>query len=193
VLLRLLHTEPYIAGTQHYELTKEGQPCVLLQAAMNYNSSRVFVWRLLNNVSIGENGQRSCTFQSGYVAAPTHMFGQVLSDQKHFRSAAAPGSIFGEVTPPAGLDPGTSSAAAVTSPPGDEVYSLSFGYVSDVFELPADAQDKFMQIQNVTLTQLPQLPPDESAGSRVGRLLRQLPGSATPPGVWTILLWPWRR
>lgn len=46
------------------------------------------------------------------------------------------------------------------------------------------------QIQNVTLTQLPQLLPDES---RLGRLLRQLPGSSTPPGVWTILLWPWRR
>jgi hypothetical protein len=46
------------------------------------------------------------------------------------------------------------------------------------------------QIQNVTLKQLPQLLQDET---RLGRLLRQLPGSSTPPGVWTILLWPWHR
>jgi hypothetical protein len=67
-------------------------------------------------------------------------------------------------------------------------------YVSTVFELPADAQDKHMQLQNVTLTGLPQLPETEgSMWRQPGRLLRQLGSTVTPPGIWACLLWPWRR
>jgi hypothetical protein len=51
-----------------------------------------------------------------------------------------------------------------------------------------------MQLQNVTLMGLPQL--HETEGSmwrQPGRLLRQLGSTVTPPGIWTCLLWPWRR
>lgn len=115
---------------------------------MNYNSSRMFVWRLLRNVSIGDDGKRTCAFQSGYIGAPTHLFGQVLTD--YSSQQAVPANE--DTTNVYGLDPATSAAdpVAVPSvsgrPPGDGVYSLSFGYVPTLFELPADAQDKFMQV-----------------------------------------------
>ena len=189
-------------------LTCRCSPCLLcslgiVQAAVDYNSSRVFVWRLLRNVSIGEHGERTCTFPSGYIASPTHLFGQVLADHKQ-QTPVADG---GDPMVTLGFEAGTSSSAttpAATSPaapspapPGPELHSLSFGYVPSFFDLPADAQDKYVQIQNVTLAQLPQQPAtaDDSAGGRAGRLLRQASasGAAAPPGVWAVLLWPFRR
>lgn len=51
-----------------------------------------------------------------------------------------------------------------------------------------------MQLQNVTLMGLPQLPEAEgSMWRQPGRLLRQLGSTVTPPRIWTCLLWPWRR
>jgi hypothetical protein len=81
------------------------------------------------------------------------------------------------------MQPGVTAPAAVTAtagPPGDSVHSLSFGYVPSWFQLPADAQDKFMQVQNVTLAQLPQLPGSAGGAGSQGRALRDLPGVSTP-------------
>jgi hypothetical protein len=84
----------------------------------------------------------------------------------------------------------------VTTPPYDQQFALSFGYLPRVFQLPVDAQDKFLQIQNVTLMQLPQMAPS-GAQSGVLRGLRRLlntDANPSPPvGIWTVLLWPVRR
>lgn len=163
-----------------------------MQAALNYNSTRIFVWQLLSNVSLGENGQRTCKFPSGYIAAVTHLFGQVLSTDAAQQLVPDGDELqSGTALQIASKASGPDTAAA--HPPGDTVHSLSFGYVPNWFQMPPDAQDKFMHIQNVTLAQLPQLLDSDSGDSRQGRSLRQMAASASPPGVWTVLLWAWRR
>lgn len=161
--------------------------CCPLQAALNYNSTRVFVWQLQRNVSLAENGQRTCTFASGYVAASTYLFGQGLETDRQPVAGGQDGAV---------MQPGADAAGAGAvraGPPGDTVNSLSFGYVPNWFQLPTDAQDKFMQVQNVTLAQLPQLPGSGGGAGSQGRSLKDLPGVSSPPGVWTVLLWPWQR
>ncbi len=76
------------------------------------------------------------------------------------------------------------------------LFFLLSRYVATVFELPEDAQDKHMQVQNLTLTGLPQLPIADGSNAAVrqpGRMLRQTGTTGTPPGIWACLLWPWRR
>jgi hypothetical protein len=119
---------------------------LLLQAAVNYNSTRVFVWRLLRNVSIGEGGKRTCDFPSGYIAAQTHLFGQVLPDNRR-QPTSDDDSAVEVATASAGPDAAAAGSDGAATPPGDDVYSLSFGYVSSAFKLPQDAQDKFMQVR----------------------------------------------
>jgi hypothetical protein len=60
----------------------------------------------------------------------------------------------------------------------------------EVYLLPVDAQDKFLQIQNLTLRQLPQM---AATRSLRGMLRRRLQADASPIGIWTLLLWPIRR
>jgi hypothetical protein len=93
----------------------------LSQAAMNYNSTRVFVWRLLRNVSIGENGNRTCPFSSSLVQAPTHLFGQRLADPTQQSAGLNNGADSAK-----GL-PAASAGAATGDPPGDGLYALDFG------------------------------------------------------------------
>jgi hypothetical protein len=128
-------------------LMRHALPCrtcciVVLQAAVNYNSTRMFVWRLLRNVSIGEGGQRTCNFP-GYIAAQTHLFGQVLPD---YRQQPTNDDESGLNPAKPAPDPAAAGSLEADTPPGDHVYSLSFGYVPSAFELPEDAQDKFMQV-----------------------------------------------
>lgn len=161
------------------------------------------MWRLLKNVSLVDaDGRRACDFTSGFVAAPTHLFGQVIADYKRSTAAsptagglAALGVSTGPDDAPDADAGGPSSAGDAALPHGDAFNSLSFGFIPGVFELPNDAQDKFMIIQNVTLQQLPQAPLDDSSSTTpkagTGRRLAQL--SATPPGIWTVLLHAWRR
>lgn len=79
-----------------------------------------------------------------------------------------------------------------SGPPYDELYSLNFGYVPSLFQLPVDAHDKFLVIQNLTLLQLPQMAPTRSLRGLLRRRLLQ-PSEASPIGIWTMLLWPIRR
>lgn len=90
---------------------------------MTYNSSRVFVWRLLRNVSIGEGGQRTCTFSSAVVQGPTHLFGQKLADATH--QLTSQHSVADSQTGPPASD--TSPTTAAGNPPGNALYALGFG------------------------------------------------------------------
>lgn len=82
-----------------------------------------------------------------------------------------------------------------SKPPYDQQFALSFQYLPRVFQLPADAQDKFLQIQNVTLMQLPQMGPamGQTGGLRGLRRLLNMENASPPVGIWTVLLWPVRR
>jgi hypothetical protein len=89
-----------------------------------------------------------------------------------------------------------SSGQLAALPPGIDVYSLDFGFVSGLLQLPDDAPDKHLQIANVTLLRLPQQQGVSigSSSATARRLLQQsAAGRATPPGIWTILLWPIKR
>lgn len=88
-----------------------------------------------------------------------------------------------------------SSGQAAALAPGVDVYSLDFGFVSGLLQLPDDAPDKHLQIANVTLLRLPQQQGVASGNSSAARRLLQqsAAGRATPPGIWTILLWPIKR
>lgn len=119
-----------------------------MQIAVDYNSTRVFVWRLLRNVSIGEGGQRTCDFVNGYIAAQTHLFGQVLPEYRRQPESDGEEPVFGLDPARSAPDPVASGDSGAATPPGDEVYSLSFGYVPSVFDLPEDATDKFMQVRS---------------------------------------------
>lgn len=176
---------------------------MVVQAAAAYNSSRVFVWRLIANVSVGKSGEPACPWPNRRVAGPTHLFGEVLRD----KAGAPQGGVSASAALMADSSPSAmpatwqanSSNSNISSDgareayiPRDDLYALSFGYAASLLELPADAPEKLLQIQNVTLQQLPQLNPGGSRGRR--RLRRRLlQGPSVPPGMWTLLLWPFSR
>lgn len=87
------------------------------------------------------------------------------------------------------------------------VHTLSFNYRPGLFHLPAQSPDKYLQIRNITLRQLPQLltPNSGARGSSSSgngngshrRLQQQQQASSVADGasagVWTMLLWPFDR
>lgn len=88
---------------------------------MNYNSTRVFVFRLLRNISIGENGDRTCPFSSSLVQAPTHLFGQKLADPTQQSVGLNIGADSRKGLPASSAETGTGD------PPWDGLYALNFG------------------------------------------------------------------
>jgi hypothetical protein len=117
---------------------------------------------------------------------------------------------------------GSGAGGDAAGPPRARLFTLDFGFAAGVFQLPGSARDQFFQIQNVTLAGLPQgLAPQErawaaqllaSSGGRRRRLAAAAHGHAhghahgrgparrllqidrqTPPGIWTLLLWPIRK
>lgn len=84
------------------------------------------------------------------------------------------------------------------------VHSLSFGYTPGLIQLPADATDRYFQVRNITLQQLPQAQTSQgavAAGSGRRRLQQAAAGGSNmaslpatiPPEHLTILLWPFNR
>lgn len=72
-------------------------------------------------------------------------------------------------------------------PPLPRQFTLAWGHVAGALQLPHDAPDKYLQLQNVTLAQLPQGP---GAAGAVALALPAGSSEPTPPSVWTLLLWP---
>lgn len=140
---------------------------LLLQAALQSPSeeTRLHVWMLLNNISVAEP---DC-WQLRNVQYSTQIYGQchesthVVQDKK-------------------------AAAASLQHPisNGFDVFALSFGFMRDVLVLPHNSGDRFLQIQNVTLLQLPQGP---GASAAAGMHAGQGGDGPTPPDVWTVLLW----
>lgn len=187
---------------------------LLLQSALSSRSSstRTRVWTLVNNISITDSGHLQCSWPDGNITYPMQLLGQVVHTfnmSSHVHGVPDRRSTEGIVLGQAMANEGASTHAqqdgfdvygAPLSPPLSELYSLSFGYMPDLFQLPADAQDKFLQIQNITLAQLPQAARSQAAVRGVGRRLlqqqqqRMPPGQdSSPVGIWTILLWPIKR
>lgn len=188
--------------------------------ASKSTSTRTRVWTLIKNVSIADAGGLQCPWPDGNITYPTQLLGPVVhtfgpsarvhdngvvasplspeaivlghADADTHRNGAASSS--GDSVP---ADPylpydvgGMQASAGAEAAPYAELYALNFGYVPSLFQLPVDAHDKFLQINNVTLKQLPQMAPSRSLrGMR--RLLQS--SVASPIGTWTILLWPIRR
>lgn len=197
---------------------------LLLQNALSSRSTstRTRVWTLINNVSIADKGQMLCPWPDGNITYVTQLLGPVVHTHGNGnRPHDSPGAVAtplsaeaivlgqsgkgdgsngtsneeaAESDPYLPYDVGTSGVGGPTSPPFDELFALSFGYVPSLFQLPLDASDKFLQMQNITLRQLPQMAPSRNLRGRLmRRLLQRQNSDALPIGIWTILLWPFRR
>lgn len=156
-----------------------------------------------------------CSWPDGNVTYPTQLLGHVVHTYGPSTRVHDSGSVASPLSPEAIVlghadaitnRNGTPSAdpympydaarlhdvAAATGPPYQELYALSFGYVPSLFQLPVDAHDKFLTIQNVTLMRLPQMAPTRTLRGLLRRRLLQS-SEASPIGIWTMLLWPIRR
>jgi hypothetical protein len=188
-----------------------------VQAALasKSTSTRTRVWTLINNVSIAENGDMQCSWPDGNVTYPTQLLGHVVHTHGPSARVHDSGAVASPLSPEAivlghadantnrngtpAADPylpydmaRSHAAGSATGPPYEELYSLGFGYVPSLFQLPVDAQDKFLTIQNLTLMQLPQMAPTRNLRGLLRRRLL-LSSEAWPIGIWTMLLWPIRR
>uniref|UniRef100_A0A383W883 Protein kinase domain-containing protein n=1 Tax=Tetradesmus obliquus TaxID=3088 RepID=A0A383W883_TETOB len=156
------------------------------------------VWLLTNNISLDSLGEPGC-WRQRRVNFTTQIFSQEINS-----SGADAHRLLLELIPPssnAAAHSGAASAVAYNATPkllqGNDVsnasapevllaprgilHSLSFAFLRDAFVLPATASDQFLQIQNVTLTQLPQGPnAREAADAAAG---------PWPADLWTVLLW----
>ena len=90
--------------------------------------------------------------------------------------------------------------------PSNSTYTLAFQYTPGLIQLPAGVADKYFQVVNITLQQLPQARTQTQITTANGSRGRQLLQAAGPaagsveassngidPGVLTILLWPFNR
>jgi hypothetical protein len=184
-------------------------------------STRTRVWTLINNVSIADDGNLQCTWPDGNVTYPTQLLGPVVHTHGPSARVHDKGAVASPLSPEAivlghadavlssrngnGLnatpladpyqpyDMSDTRPDGVPQPPYGQQFALSFGYLPRVFQLPADAQDKFLQIQNVTLMQLPQMGQAAAQPGGLRGLRRLLENPSPPAGIWTMLLWPVRR
>jgi hypothetical protein len=150
-------------------------------------SPNIRVWALTNNISIASKGQLQCAWPDGNVTYPTQLLGAVVQTHAYSlfahlpakRTSTSPLSpeaiVLGQAdaasqlrsslnttsalnpSMPHGMAGGEVSDTGSLQPQDGQRFSLSLGYKSSLFELPPDAQDKFKQIQNVTMLQLPQM------------------------------------
>lgn len=86
------------------------------------------------------------------------------------------------------------------------MYALGFQYTAGLIQLPPGAGERYFQIRNITLHQLPQARADQVRASGSSSARRLMQGAATPartmasvaantlpPGSMTILLWAFNR
>jgi len=151
-----------------------------------------------------------CSLPGINITGPTTLVGEVastsntpMSMRSYPLSAAVPGGtgLFTNSSVQNVTDSHTSQVAAVTAQlSGTTMYTLSFHYTPDLFQIPPEAPERYLQVRNITLRHLPQLkgPSNSSNDSSSTRRLLQAGGVAalpfsTDPGVWTIMLWPFNR
>jgi hypothetical protein len=138
---------------------------LLLQTALasKSTSTRTRVWTLTTNVSIAENGHMQCSWPDGNVTYPTQLLGAVVHTYGPTARMHDTGAVASPLSPEAivlghadantnrngtGGDPylpydaarPSVDAGPVHPPTHQELYSLSFGYVPSLFQLPVDAQ-----------------------------------------------------
>lgn len=195
------------------------------QATQGFAPNRVHVWQLVDDISIGGP---NCTWSPPInVTGPTTLFGEVASQgtapsmRSYLQVAAPTGASAGpaasreaarNASNPLSVDPGANQSSIFTGiATNGTVNTLSFQYTEGLINLPADAPDRYFQIRNITLRQLPQAhgmhrdgSGRHSHGVERGRRLMQEPAppvmgglaampSDTHPGVFTMLLWPLNR
>eukprot|EP00883_Tetradesmus_obliquus_P006895 jgi/Sobl393_1/17454/SZX64266.1 len=187
-------------------LLQTADSCSSLQAALQYptKDNRLHVWLLVGNISLNPPEQPDC-WQQRSINYTTHLYSQEAnisgSDAHRLlhelmlpapNPTAQPGAA--PTTAPTaaaahnatprllqGANASNESATDVQLAPRRILHSLSFAFMRDAFVLPATAADQFLQIQNVTLTQLPQGPnAREAADAAAG---------PWPAELWTVLLW----
>lgn len=196
---------------------------LLVQSALSSKSSntRTRVWTLISNITLADKGSMLCPWVDGNVTYPTQLLGPVVhthglstrrigtptssnaysaeavvlghADAEAHRRSVDAGGTATDVSPVINLP---ANGTEPTAPPLQGLFSLSFGYQNDLFQLPPDANDKFLQIQNVTLMQLPQLASRHSLHRLLHHrhlLQQQHATDALPVGIWTILLWSVKR
>lgn len=133
---------------------------------------------LLSNVSINPASDLSC-WQVRDVQYTTQVYGQVHGGGlQHSQPVMLPEAVAGQPAPFAAANPVF------------DMFSLGFNYMRSALQLPSNAGEKYLQIQNVTLLQLPQGP---DAATAAGLGAGQSGDGQTPADIWTILLWPINR
>lgn len=176
------------------------------------------MWQLAGNISLS---RASCTpvkvigattLIGDVVAANQPPAADTVTSMRQYpltpAAAAAPppaSANQSQLPSPAELIPDPASALA------GRVYSLGFQYVPGLITIPADAPDRYFQVRNITLWQLPQAHTQAGSASLAGaaggsrRRLVQAGAPAAgaggavslpdmmPTGVFTIMLWPFNR
>eukprot|EP00775_Hariotina_reticulata_P008079 gene8079-8273_t len=164
--------------------------CSGWQASLSYPTSpdRQRVWMLFNNFSITADCWRS----SVMLSRPTQLFGQAPGSTVLPRQPSkTPYQLVSDASPPP-AQPITAATANTTGvlptwAPMPNVFTLGLGLVQQVLALPDNAPDKFLALHNVTLAQLSQ---GADAANAAGMSYPAGSSVPTPPGIWTILLWP---
>jgi hypothetical protein len=170
--------------------------------------NRLHVWLLISNITLAPQQQPDC-WQQRSVNYTTQLYSQEanfssadahrLAHELLLPSSPAPTGTSPSAghrdllaaqepaaSPTAAADPPAASTASPAAPaaplaPRRVLHSLGFSYIRDAFVLPATASDQFLQMQNVTLLQLPQGPNAHAAAD--------VQAAPWPPDVWTVLLW----
>lgn len=180
-----------------------------LQATQGFTPNRVHVWQLMEDVTIGGP---NCTWSPPInITGPTTLLGEVASQStnpsmRSYPLAAAVPAARARGPEPAALLPVGPTLPAAS---GNAVHTLSFQYTPGLIQLPVDAPDRYLQIRNITLRQLPQAraPHGPGEGRSAQNNSRRLMQAAPPPvvgglaampadahsGLFTILLWAFNR
>lgn len=175
------------------------------QATQGFAPNRVHVWQLAGNVSVGGancipvNVSGATTLLGDEAASPSVPADTAPSMRQVPLNATLPASQNRSQLPAPANDSSSAPTAAA------RVYSLGFQYTVGLINIPADAPDRYFQVRNATLWQLPQgrTPSGHSGAGSTRRLLQEaaapaagstvsLP-TALPSGAFTILLWPFNR
>jgi hypothetical protein len=212
---------------------------MLAQATQGFTPNRVHVWQLTEDVTIGGSdctfspainitgpttllgevasqstspSMRSYPLAAAVPAARAkgaHL--AALLPAGPVNSSASDGGVsLKQSAESSDVSTGGQHGSGVVSAAGNTLHSLSFQFTSGLIQLPVDAPERYLQIRNITLWQLPQAhaPHGDHQNGYVGRnhSRRLMQASSLPvvgglaampvdahPGLFTILLWAFNR
>lgn len=154
-----------------------GQAAVTYTKDHNISEARQIEWILVNNITLNPPDQPNC-WQPRMINHTTRMFGADVGV-----NTTAEGSNAHPLLPSAPpMDPGDSIAGAADDSL-TEMLAFGFNNMQQALQLPPMVPDKYFQIENVRLYQLPQGPGLSGVQSTQGS------DTAVAPDVWTVLLW----